>query len=120
MDNLAALILVSIIFIILGLLLRYLTPGINRFYGYRTKTSMASQENWDFSQKYSGGLFAIFGLILLLIAIVVGNAEIDLANNTGKLIVVILILSSIITTILLTEIALKKQGDLRKNEPPDR
>ncbi len=112
MDNLATLTLVSIVFIIVGLLLRYLTPAINRFYGYRTKTSMASQENWDFSQKYSGGLFAIFGLALLLIAIVVGYAEIDLANNTGKLTVVILILSSVITTIVLTERAMKKLGDL--------
>ena len=112
MDNLAALTLVSILFIIVGLLLRYLTPGINRFYGYRTKTSMANQANWDFSQKYSGGLFAIFGLALLLIAIVVGYAEIDLANNNGKLTVAILILSSVISTIVLTERALKKHCDV--------
>jgi hypothetical protein len=45
MENLGALTLVSMVFIIIGLLLRYLTPGINRFYGYRTKTSMASKEN---------------------------------------------------------------------------
>jgi len=73
---------------------------------------MASQANWDFSQKYSGGLFAVFGLTLLLVAVVVGYADINLANNNGKLTVVILILSSVISTIVLTERAMKKHCDI--------
>ena len=111
MDNLTTLTLVSITFIIVGLLLRYLTPGINRFYGYRTKSSMASQANWDYSQKYSGGLIAIFGLALLVVASTLGYADIDLANITGKWTVGILILTSVVATIMLTERAMKKHCD---------
>jgi uncharacterized membrane protein len=112
MENLGALTLVSMVFIIIGLLLRYLTPGINRFYGYRTITSMASQENWDFSQKYSGRLLTLFGLALFLITIIVTYAEINLENNIGKGSVAILILSSVIIIIVLTEKAMKKNCNL--------
>lgn len=35
--------------------------------GYRTPRSMKNQENWDYSQKLSGQLLLIFGLILLLV-----------------------------------------------------
>ncbi|MGS4345297.1 SdpI family protein [Myroides odoratus] len=35
--------------------------------GYRTPRSMKNQENWDYSQKLSGQLLLIFGLMLLLI-----------------------------------------------------
>lgn len=110
MDNLTALTLVSIIYIILGLLLRFLTPGINRFYGYRTEASMANEVNWNFSQKYSGVLFALFGLLLLLIVFVLEYAKIDVTNNIGKAGVGILILGSAITTIVLTERAIKKNS----------
>lgn len=108
MDNLAVLTLISIGFIIAGLWLRFLTPGINKFYGYRTKTSMASQENWDFSQKYSGGLFAALGIILLLIAVAIEFSEINIDNNGGKATVVVLMLCSIIAIIVMTEKAMKK------------
>ncbi len=110
MDNLTGLTLISIIYIIVGLLLRFLTPGINRFYGYRTKASMANEVNWNFSQKYSGALFAIFGLVLLLIVFALEYAKINVANNIGKAGVGILILGSAVTTIILTEKAMKKNS----------
>ena len=119
-DNLESLTIVSTLFVIIGLLLRYLTPGINRFYGYRTKTSMANQANWDFSQKYSGGLLAIFGIALLLIALIIKYAEINIANHTGKMTVGILIVGSLISTIVLTEKAMKKHCKLNEEETTGR
>ena len=111
MDNLTTLTLVSFVYIIAGLLLRFLTPGLNRFYGYRTNNSMANQANWDYSQKYSGGLFAIFGISLLIICVVIEYAELNVDNIAGNLTVGILILGSAITTIVLTEKALKKHSE---------
>jgi uncharacterized membrane protein len=111
MDNLTKLTFVGTAFVIVGLLLRFLTPNINRFYGYRTKTSMENQTNWDYSQKYSGGLFAIFGIALLIICVVIKYAEINVDNNSGNLAVGILIFSSVITTIVFTEKALKKHSE---------
>ncbi len=110
MDNLTALTLASIVFITTGLLLRFIPPGINKFYGYRTNASMANQENWDFSQRYSGRLFAVFGLVLFLIAVFIEYSEINVDTNVGKATVGVLILGSGILGIVLTEKAIKKNS----------
>lgn len=55
---------------------------------------MANQANWDYSQKYSGGLLAIFGISLLIICVVINDVELNVDNDAGNLIV-----GSIITTI---------------------
>ena len=48
------LILTGFIFYVAGLIqAKYPPKKINHFYGYRTSTSMRSQEIWDFSQQYS-------------------------------------------------------------------
>ena len=111
MDNLTTLTLVSFVYIIAGLFLRFLTPGMNRFYGYRTNNSMANQANWDYSQKYSGRLFLIFGTALLIICVIIEYAELNVDNIAGNLTVGILILGSAITSIVLTEKALKKHSE---------
>jgi uncharacterized membrane protein len=109
MDNITGLTLASIVMIIIGILLRFMTPGMNRFYGYKTPTSMANKENWDFSQKYSGNLLAIFGTSLLLIAIILDYIPIVISNNGEKGLFATLLLGSIITIFVLTEHALKKR-----------
>ena len=49
---------------------KYPPKKINHFYGYRTSTSMRSQEIWDFSQQYSADkIQRLGGLIILLGAI---------------------------------------------------
>jgi uncharacterized membrane protein len=63
------------IFIIAGGIMYYFPPKkINYLYGYRTTSSMLSQERWDFAQKFSslqmirGGVFLVvisfFGLLI--------------------------------------------------------
>ena len=48
---------------------KYPPKKINHFYGYRTKTSMKSQEIWDFAQQYSAEKLKRCGLFLILIGI---------------------------------------------------
>lgn len=67
---------VGLIFIIMGwITLKFPPKKINHLYGYRTKSSMKSQERWNFAQSYSAkemikwgalyGLTALFGFLPL-------------------------------------------------------
>ncbi|MDV6169957.1 SdpI family protein [Flavobacterium sp. DG1-102-2] len=62
--------LIGAVFTIMGLIMYYFPPKkINGLYGYRTGSSMASQEKWDFSQKYSAAMMAKCGSGMMLIGI---------------------------------------------------
>lgn len=57
------------ILILCGFLLIKRPPKkINFFYGYRTKTSMKSQEIWDYAQQYAGKQLARFGVVIFLMS----------------------------------------------------
>ncbi len=75
---------VGIVFILAGIILYVFPPkNINGLYGYRTQTSMQSQQKWDFAQTYSAKIMMFTGLIFTLIAPSKGlfktNENIDLA-----------------------------------------
>jgi len=54
-----------------ALCLRYFPPAkINRIYGYRTRRSMASQEAWDFSNRYSANCLLIGGIATVLLQVI--------------------------------------------------
>ncbi len=58
----------GIIFILAGLIQWYFRPKkINPFYGYRTNSSMKSQERWDFAQKYSAKEMMRLGALLAIV-----------------------------------------------------
>lgn len=57
--------LLPVIFILIGFLIP-LCKNIGPV-GYRTPRSMKNQENWDFSQKLSGSLMLILGILILVI-----------------------------------------------------
>ena len=68
---------------------RYFSNGapkeINSVFGYRTKKSMKNRETWEFTHKYFGKLWYIFGLVLLPISIilmlfVIGQSEGTIGN----------------------------------------
>ncbi|WP_330443440.1 SdpI family protein [Flavobacterium sp. C4GT6] len=69
--------LMGLIFVIAAIIMYCYPPKkINHLYGYRTSASMASQQRWDFSQKYStrimlwgGLLFTVTGLLFILLKI---------------------------------------------------
>lgn len=60
----------GLIFILAGWILRKFPPK-NRNYlvGYRTASSMKSQERWDFAQAYSARAMARLGMVLVLLAL---------------------------------------------------
>ncbi|SFN62153.1 SdpI/YhfL protein family protein [Paenimyroides ummariense] len=75
---------VGIVFILAGVMMYAYPPKkINGLYGYRTQTSMQSQQKWDFAQTYSAKIMMLTGLIFTLIAPSKGlfktNDSIDLA-----------------------------------------
>jgi uncharacterized membrane protein len=62
------LLLTGLIFVLAGyLLVKFPPKKINALYGYRTRSSMKSQERWDFSQAYAGREMIGSGVILFLL-----------------------------------------------------
>jgi len=56
--------IVSIVIILLGFLfMKYPPKSRNSMYGYRTPMSMKNQDTWDVSQKHSGFIVIILGII---------------------------------------------------------
>lgn len=99
---------VGVIFLVVGTLFYFFPPKkINHIYGYRTSTSMKSQERWDFAQKYSavkmiqGSLFllAVSGLGLLF----------TLTPNQQVFVGVAALIIHIVSMFFWTEKAIKKQ-----------
>ncbi len=57
-------------FVLTGIIMLKSPPKkINSLYGYRTISSMKSQERWDFSQKYSAWLMIKSGIAYSLISL---------------------------------------------------
>ena len=63
------LLLTGVIFVIAGwIMYRYPPKKINMVYGYRTRSSMANQKNWDFAQKFSSVEMMRLGAALMSIS----------------------------------------------------
>lgn len=105
--------LLAIIYIIAGTIF-FLSPPkkINRWYGYRTPNSMASQDNWDFSQKFAAVEMVKCGVIIALISFlgfIVPNIQ-----EYNLVICIISLLIAIIVPIARTEITLRKKFPKQK------
>ena len=62
--------LTSPIFLIAGFVMYHFPPKkINYLYGYRTNSSMKSQERWDFAQKYSSIQMIKLAISMFIISI---------------------------------------------------
>jgi uncharacterized membrane protein len=63
--------LTSPIFLIAGFVMYHFPPKkINYLYGYRTNSSMKSQERWDFAQKYSSIQMMILAIIMFVVSLI--------------------------------------------------
>ncbi len=99
--------LTGLIFFFVALIMYYYPPKeINSLYGYRTSSSMKSQERWNFAQRFSslrmieGGLFLmLFSFLKLAFAF---SVDIEMPISITALIIVGIYL------LLTTERALKK------------
>lgn len=98
--------LCGIIFLAAGSILYAFPPkSRNLFYGYRTMSSMASDERWKFSQPYSAVRMIESGAALLLLSSI--GYFFELSESVESTINVLAILLSIGYMVLRTERALK-------------
>jgi len=97
---------VGLIFIITSIIVKRFPPQkINRIYGYRTKNSMSSQQQWDFAQRYSNNLMQKFGFMLVLLG---GLAYFtNLSDNVSIIIAIIATITVSIAIFVKTEQAIK-------------
>ena len=94
------------ILVIAGIVMVKLPPAkINGLYGYRTHSSMKSQERWDLSQKYSARELIKIGIILALTSIL--GLVYTSRENIGVLIGLGLMLIAIMLFLIRTEKAIK-------------
>lgn len=96
------------IFMLAGIVMMFFPPRkINILYGYRTSSSMKSQDRWDFAQKYSAKALIKFGCILLLTSALGLVYHPD--ENTGTIIGIGLMIAVIVIMFLDVEKAIKKR-----------
>lgn len=100
--------IVGIVFAIIGLIMHKFPPKkINWFYGYRTNSSMKSQERWDFAQIYSAKLLALIGCCLTAISFLKMFWEVS--QKTEMLFGFILTIGAVVLLLIKTELAIKKK-----------
>lgn len=95
-------------FFAIGSILHHSPPSeINGVIGYRTSSSMKSQERWDFAQKYSAKHMMYNGVALMIISALGYFLPID--GESKQIAGVGLVIASAIVMIATTEIAIKKR-----------
>lgn len=76
--------LIGLLFIILGLVQKYLPPKtINRWYGYRTPLARSSQQAWDEGNRYSAGYFIKAGTVVLVIGFIINGIMLRTVADPG-------------------------------------
>ena len=99
--------LTGIIFTIsAAILYRFPPKKINYLYGYRTPSSMKSQQVWDFSQKYSAVKMLQIGLLLLAVSLL--NIFIAISELQETILGIGLLIAGCIYMFVITEKAIKK------------
>jgi len=81
--------LIGLLFIIIGLLQRFMPPkNINKWYGYRTLTAKSSQQAWDLGNRYSAIYMIRAGVVVLVLGsfIEVGMAWVGVDAGVQKII----------------------------------
>ena len=98
----------GIIFTLLGWAFHQNPPSeINNFVGYRTRSSMKSQERWDFAQRYSSKQMCTGGSCMIILSLLSYFIPVDTEyKQTGGLILLVVCALYLIVS---TEIALKRK-----------
>mgnify|MGYP001942326949 CR=1 FL=1 len=96
------------IFILAGwIMLKFPPKKINGIYGYRTSSSMKSDEHWDFAQKYGAFQLIRWGAIMILSSSL--GIFLNLPDMYSLLIALGLLVILSIFPIVLTERALRQK-----------
>ncbi len=105
--------IVPLIMLICGYFLWKFPPKKrNSFIGYRTSSSMRSDESWAFAQKYCGRiwLWSGFGMLLLTaILLILLPDKSDAALKSASLVVMPVQIVLMLLTIIPVEVMLKKK-----------
>lgn len=100
----------GIVFSLAGLItLKFPPQKINSLYGYRTPSSMKSDERWSFAQSYSSKEMIKLGLILSACSLFGFLTTFD--NFTNMIIDLILMIIMVIILLLRVEKAIKNKFD---------
>jgi uncharacterized membrane protein len=98
----------GLVFIITGIILFQFPPKkINGFYGYRTFSSMKSQERWDFAQLYAAKELIKSGIILTVLSLI--GWIYNPAENTGVVLGMGILISILVILIYKVESAIKNK-----------
>lgn len=98
--------LIGTIFIVVSLVTKIFPPKeINAVYGYRTSTSMKSQEAWSFAQEYSSNKMIHSGVFLVVISFL----KILIGINCEVFFNLFFVLLSVIYLFFTTERAIKNR-----------
>lgn len=96
----------SPIFLIAGFVMYYFPlKKINYLYGYRTNSSMKSEERWDFAQKYSS--IQMIKLAIAIFIISLGFSFIKINENQNFIIGLIVLLGAVVFMFFKVEKAIK-------------
>jgi len=105
--------------IVFGLFFSVAGPKkINFVMGYRTPMSMKNLDTWKFGNSYAGRLMWITGVILLVGSLATLFAIMNASDTTVRTVGIIIIIAHavmIFGTIVMTEIALRKNFDRQGN-----
>ena len=91
---------------------KYPPKKINDLYGYRTKRSMRNQDCWDFANRYS---IRLMWKISLLTCLVQAICVIFLDEGVALLTTTIVLVTTLIYSVYLTEKVLKNTFDKQGN-----
>lgn len=106
-DGFSTCALAGLIFISISLVFtKYQPKKINRFIGYRTRSSMGSPERWAFAQAYWPPRMLISGVLLLGFSSI--YLLLDLPKDSAVLSAVIIVIIGAFYPIIATEKALKE------------
>ena len=96
------------IFIIAAAVLYLFPPKkINFIYGYRTGSSMKSQERWDFAQKYGARQLAIGGALMVVVSFI--GKVITIPDASQNVTGILITLAAVAYVFLTTEKAIKNR-----------
>lgn len=104
-------IICGIIFLFAGLIqYRFPPKKINSLYGYRTRSSMKSQERWEFAQQYSANQFIRIGLVLCASSLL--GTWFPLTDIWGALLGLVTVIVAVVVLIIRVEKKINQKFEL--------
>jgi uncharacterized membrane protein len=116
-----AYLIIGVVITVVAIIFKMFPPKkINMWHGYRSETSMESQEAWEAAQKYSSKLMLIEGIILIIFGVIFGVMSAQMENKIKNIILIsflaIVIPVMFIWLLVATEVYLNKNFGEKKED----